>query len=86
VEQHHGGGGDGEEAAIRSRTRKRALIRWIINLLMAIVIESIYLFISYASSTLLQSKVGDYGRHDPFRCTYPRPVSPYTHVHMYLWN
>lgn len=60
MEQHHGSKGpglDAEEAALRRRTRQRALIRWLINLAMAVVIESIYLFISYASSSLLKSKV-----------------------------
>lgn len=44
------------EKALRWRTRQRALLRWLINLLLAVVVETIYLFISYASSSLLQSK------------------------------
>jgi hypothetical protein len=44
------------EKALRRRTRQRALLRWLINLLLAVMVETIYLFISYASSSLLQSK------------------------------
>lgn len=60
--EHEGAGDWGEgapaaaEKALWWRTRQRALLRWLINLLLAVVVETIYLFISYASSSLLKSK------------------------------
>ena len=45
-------------AALQRQTRQRALLRWVINLSMAVIIETIYLFISFASSTLLTAKAG----------------------------
>jgi len=64
----HGSKDDDDDArtkkALKWQTRKRSLLRWLIILLMAVIIESIYLFISYSSANLLKHKA-NFMLHSP---------------------
>lgn len=44
------------QKALQWQTRKRSFLRWLIILLMAVIIETIYLFISFSSANLLKHK------------------------------